>query len=342
MQSLETLAQFLGHRAAEIFLSWGSTFSLASLASALAIAAASLAWGRVCRRRAVRAGALARALFPARLVRSASSRADLGLFLFNTFPAAMLFGWAVASASQVSGPVARGLAAALGAPPHLGLGVDANRAAATLALFLAYEFAYWLDHWLSHKVPALWEFHKVHHTAEVLTPMTVFRVHPVDSLVFANITAVVLGLTGGMLAYVLGGAAPPFAVSGSNLILLAFVFVTVHLQHSHVWISFTGPLGRLLMSPAHHQIHHSADPAHFNRNFGSCLSVWDWAFGTLAMPARRRERLAFGAEVSAGAPSPHSLTGVLLTPFAEAWRRAWPSPAAESPPAGRPAASAKG
>src|SRR5438094_778580 len=53
-----------------------------------------------------------------------------------------------------------------------------------VALFLALEFAYWFDHYLSHKVPLLWEFHRVHHSAEVLTPFTNSRVHPIDSLFF--------------------------------------------------------------------------------------------------------------------------------------------------------------
>jgi sterol desaturase/sphingolipid hydroxylase (fatty acid hydroxylase superfamily) len=322
LQSLTGLAQFFLHRAQELLLSWGSVFSLASLASALVIAVASLVWARASRRRAVRVRVLLRALFPARLVKAPSSRADLGMFLFNTFPAAVLFGWMIASASQVSGPVADALTAIFGPRPHAAPEGWPARAIITVALFAAYEFAYWLDHYLSHRVPFLWEFHKVHHTAEVLTPLTVFRVHPVDSLVFANIAAVVMGVTGGLLRYAFGAAAHPFAVSGENLILVAFVFATIHLQHSHIWISFTGLAGRILLSPAHHQIHHSADPIHFNRNFGSCLSVWDWMFGTLQVPAGRREPLKFGAEVSAGAPSPHSVSGVLLAPFAEAFGRA--------------------
>jgi sterol desaturase/sphingolipid hydroxylase (fatty acid hydroxylase superfamily) len=34
---------------------------------------------------------------------------------------------------------------------------------ATVLQLLAYELAYWFAHYLFHKVPALWEFHKVHH-----------------------------------------------------------------------------------------------------------------------------------------------------------------------------------
>jgi hypothetical protein len=60
----------------------------------------------------------------------------------------------------------------------------------TLAGFLAYEIAYYIDRYLMHKAPVLWEFHTTHHTAEVLTPLTAFRVHPMDTLIFVNITAI--------------------------------------------------------------------------------------------------------------------------------------------------------
>lgn len=339
LRTLAAVARGIAGQFGHLLFSPGSLFSAASLACALLLAAGSLAWPRLARRRAVRMRALWRALFPRRLVRSPSSLADFGLFLFNTFPAAVLLGWMVASAQQISGPVGHALGRAFGPAPPLALSPMVGRAAATAVMFLAYEFAYWLDHMLSHRVPVLWEFHKVHHTAEVLSPLTVFRVHPVDTLVFANISAVVLGVTAGVLRYALGNAAQPFALSGANLILVGFVFLTVHLQHSHIWISFRGLAGRILLSPAHHQIHHSADPIHFNRNFGSCLSVWDWVFGTLAIPARRREPLTFGAEVRAGAPSPHSVTGVMLAPFAEAWRGANPATARRR--AGRPWASGR-
>jgi sterol desaturase/sphingolipid hydroxylase (fatty acid hydroxylase superfamily) len=331
-ESLHKAALYLIGRAAGVFLSPGSVFSAASLFSALVIAFASLAWTRLRRGKAVKVRAMARALFPRRLLRSPSSWADMGMFLFNTFPAAALIGWAIASASQISRPTAHLLSLAFGGAPLAGAPAGMARLAATLALFLAYEFAYWLDHFLSHKIPAFWEFHKVHHTAEVLTPLTVFRVHPIDSLLFANITAAVMGLVGGVLEYAFGGSAAPFALSGTNIILVAFAFLTVHLQHSHIWISFRGPLGRILMSPAHHQIHHSADPEHFNRNLGSCLSIWDWAFGTLHIPGRNREALIFGAEPAAGAAAPHSVTGMLVTPFAEAAKHLLPAAATPQAP----------
>ena len=301
-------------------LAMGSAFSAASLVSALFLAVACLLWPRLGRRRHLRVKALIRALFPRRMIAGASNRADIGLWLFNTFPAVVILGAIIATASGISGPTAKALTDLFGPVAPLALPAGLARAITTLALFLAYEFALWVNHVAFHKVPFLWEFHKVHHTAETMTPLTVFRVHPVESLVFANITALAVGLVGGILHFVLGPAASAIEISGTNVIVVALLYLFLHLQHSHLWISFTGPLGRILISPAHHQVHHSTNPAHFNRNFGRSLAIWDWAFGTLHVPAKRRERLTFGAPVRSGTASPHSVTGVLLTPFAEAAR----------------------
>ncbi len=161
-------------------------------------------------------------------------------------------------------------------------------------LFLAYELGYWFNHWLSHKVPLLWEFHKVHHTAEVLTPLTNFRVHPVYTWIFANILALSAAIANGLGNYMFGDTAYQYALADTNIILVLFIHTYVHLQHSHMWISFRGALGRIFVSPAHHQVHHSGNPKHFNKNFGSCLALWDWMFGTLYVPAKEREPLTFG------------------------------------------------
>ncbi len=299
-----------------VLLAPGSQFSLLSLASALIIAAAVIARRRRARGRRVRLKVLARTLFPRHILLSASSRADIGFMLLNIFATGALIGWALISYAAVSHWAQAGLGGLLGVLEPSSAPAWVVAAGMTVIGFLAYEFAYWLDHWLSHSIPVLWEFHRVHHTAETLSPVTVFRVHPVESLKFYNVSALILGLTHGTATWLVGGPAHEIAISGSNLILLAFIFATVHLQHSHVWIAFTGPWGRLLASPAHHQIHHSTNPADFGKNLGSCLMLFDWMFGTLRIPAREREPLVFGVEP--GADSAHTVVSGLITPFIRA------------------------
>ena len=55
---------------------------------------------------------------------------------------------------------------------------------ATIFQLLAYELANWFSHYLFQRYPALWEFHKAHHFAEVMTTFTDLRQHPVEILAF--------------------------------------------------------------------------------------------------------------------------------------------------------------
>jgi sterol desaturase/sphingolipid hydroxylase (fatty acid hydroxylase superfamily) len=301
-----------------LLLSPGSTFSAFSLIAAVVIAAATIALRRRARGRRISVKLLRRAIFPRWLVRSASTRADLGFWLLNTMATGMMIGWAALSFPAVANWTRTALVACLGPQPAPWLAAPAVVAIQTLAMFLAYELAYWLDHYLSHEIPFLWEFHRVHHTAETLSPFTVFRVHPVDSLVFYNITVLIMAPTSAITDFLLGTTGHDLKLDGTNVIVLAYIFCTFHLQHSHIWIAFTGKLGRIFASPAHHQIHHSCDPEHFGRNLGAGLAVFDWLFGTLRIPQRRPERLIFGVEPSQHAP--HTIAGGLITPFVRAFR----------------------
>ena len=309
---ISSAAAYVLRTLAGVFLAPDSTFSAASLFCALCIAVGFVLMTRRRDKRSVSYRVMVKALFPSWLYRHASFRADVGFFLFNTLVFGALFGWALFSSAAISNNVNAGLRSYLGAAPPLGLPPVLTNTLAAVGLFLAYEFAYWFDHYLSHRLGWLWEFHKVHHTAEVLSPLTNFRVHPIDSIVFANIVALVMGTAHGVMRYLEVGG-PVGSRVHDSVILLAFVWTLGHLQHSHFWISITGPLGRVILSPAHHQIHHSDNPKHFNKNFGSALSVFDWLFGTLHLPERKKEDLQFG--VGEGAAHHHSAIGGLLTPF---------------------------
>jgi sterol desaturase/sphingolipid hydroxylase (fatty acid hydroxylase superfamily) len=227
----------------------------------------------------------------------------------------VVFGWAILSYQSVSNGIISGLVALFGQPAPSALPPYVARAIITLMLFLAYELGYWFNHWLSHKVPLLWEFHKVHHTAQVLTPLTNFRVHPVYTWIFANILALSAAIANGLGNYLCGDTTYQYALADTNIILVLFIHVYVHLQHSHMWIAFRVLAGRIFVSPAHHQVHHSDNPKHFNKNFGSCLALWDWMFGTLYVPAKEREPLTFGF---ADHPDAHTVKGELVNPMISA------------------------
>ena len=111
-----TALSYLGDKLGKMLLS-PAQFSLASLLSALCVALLVMAWKRERRGKQIKLKVLLRAIFPRRLLRSASSRADVGFFLFNAFLATVLFGWAILSYHLVSTTVADTLASAFGARP---------------------------------------------------------------------------------------------------------------------------------------------------------------------------------------------------------------------------------
>lgn len=308
------LNQVLG-RVRELFLSPGSDISLASLATAFVIAMLFTVWKRSRRGRETRFRVLLRAFFPKKLLLGPSTRADMGFFVINSFVAGALLGWAILSYHAVGKAILALLISGFGPLSPTTMPGWLTATILTVALFVAYELGYWLDHYLSHKVPFLWEFHKVHHSAEELSPLTNFRVHPVDGLVFVNIMAITMGLTEGVLSFLFGKTVPQFSIAHSNAIIVIFTYLLAHLHHTSIWIPFTGLWGRLFISPAHHQIHHSTNPIHFDKNMGSCLAVFDWMFGTLHVPTKERERLTYGVD---GMDDPHSVTKSLVGPVVRA------------------------
>jgi sterol desaturase/sphingolipid hydroxylase (fatty acid hydroxylase superfamily) len=234
-----------------------------------------------------------KSIFPRRLIWHPSSRLDMRLWFVNTVAFASAYGMLVLGGLFWRNMTLAVLTDAFGAAGESGWPTWAILTIATLAELLAYEFGYWLSHYLFHAIPALWEFHKVHHSAEVLTTLTEMRTHPVEIIAFMNVIGLFIGVAFGVLTYVFGPGAHPLTLMNANVVLMLFIVTIGHLRHSHMWIAFTGLAGRLFQSPAHHQIHHSDQPRHFNKNLGFALAIWDWLFGTLYVP-EQYEKITFG------------------------------------------------
>jgi Fe(3+) dicitrate transport protein len=150
----------------------------------------------------------------------------------------------------------------------------------TLTLFVVWDLSRFLLHVLMHKIPFLWSVHQVHHSAEVLTPLTFHRVHPIESWLYDFRGALSTGLVAGIFYYLFRGQLSHFTLFGVPALAFVLNLATGNLRHSHVWISFPRPIERWLLSPAQHQIHHSADKKHHGSNYGTWLSTWDRMFGS--------------------------------------------------------------
>ncbi|MEM7744729.1 MAG: sterol desaturase family protein [Pseudomonadota bacterium] len=189
----------------------------------------------------------------------------------------------------------------------------------TLVIALVMDAALWFVHWVFHVVPELWEFHKVHHSAEVLTPLTAARMHPVEEIFDTLVASTIIGVSYAFLTYHLGPATIEFTIFELNVILALFFVAAFNLRHSHVFLRYPDWLQRIFISPAQHQIHHSRAPEHWDRNMGFIFAFWDWAAGTLVSPKRHME-LEFGL----GTREDGTWRGVgtlYLRPFRGAWGR---------------------
>ena len=181
------------------------------------------------------------------------------------------------------------------------------------------DLALYIGHYLQHKVPVLWEFHKVHHSAEVLTPITAFRVHPVDDLLTLSLTALFTGAVQGVFHVVAGTGIADIQVLGVNVLLFAWYIFGFHLRHSHVWLAYPAWLSHILVSPAQHQIHHSSAPRHFDRNMGFIFAFWDAIAGTLYVP-KAKEELSYG--LYGEEPDQFaSVAALYMRPFLNLWAR---------------------
>ena len=221
-----------------------------------------------------------------------SARQDYALFVMN----AVLFYALLAPLLRVE----HGVAQRVYQWALLGWGEPVRHTAAlpwvlafTVAVVVCVDFAAFFVHWCFHRVPWLWQFHKVHHSAQVLNPLTLHRIHPLELAAALLLIEAASGVVYALFAYWQGTAPMRYSVLGLNALWFVFYLCGYNLRHSHIWLPFPRGVMRWVLSPAQHQIHHSVAVVHRNKNFGLMLACWDRCFGTLYVP-KQQESLQFG------------------------------------------------
>jgi sterol desaturase/sphingolipid hydroxylase (fatty acid hydroxylase superfamily) len=134
---------------------------------------------------------------------------------------------------------------------------------------VAMDGANWLAHYADHTLGALWRFHALHHSQEELSVLTSFRAHPL------------MHTTGFLLATV-----PVVVLMPTRAIdpVLITIYVCVGtLQHANLRWTY-GPVGKVIVSPAYHRLHHAPEPQRIN--LGVVLVIWDVLAGSARFPAR--------------------------------------------------------
>lgn len=168
-----------------------------------------------------------------------------------------------------------------------------------LLMFIVVDFVQWNIHRMLHRIPFLWEFHKLHHSVEEMGFAAHLRYHWMETIVYKTIQYIPLAFLGfGLLDF---------------FVVHIFTMAVGHLNHSNLKITW-GPLKYVFNSPSMHIWHHAKElPNHpYGANFGLTLSVWDYLFGTVYMPNDGRDiELGFD-EVNA---YPKSFFGQVFHPF---------------------------
>jgi len=146
-----------------------------------------------------------------------------------------------------------------------------------LTMFLIADFIQWNTHRLLHRVPWLWEFHKLHHSVKEMGFAAHLRYHWMESIVYKSIQYLPLAMIG-------------FGIQDFFVIHILTVFIG-HINHANLNWTY-GPLKYLLNNPQMHIWHHAKElPASrpYGVNFGISLSLWDYLFGTAYMPHSGRD-----------------------------------------------------
>jgi sterol desaturase/sphingolipid hydroxylase (fatty acid hydroxylase superfamily) len=134
---------------------------------------------------------------------------------------------------------------------------------------VAVDLMEYLFHRAQHRIPALWAMHSLHHSDTALNASTTSRHYWAEH----GIKMLTIYLAVGVIF-----KAPPEVLGAYAL--LAYYHV---IPHMNIRLGF-GRFSFLLNSPQYHRLHHSALPAHFDKNFAGLFPAYDLIFGTYRRP----------------------------------------------------------
>lgn len=167
-------------------------------------------------------------------------------------------------------------------------------------MFVLRDFIQWNVHRWLHRVPFLWEFHKVHHSAKELGFATHLRFHWMETIAYRTIEYIPLAMIG-------------FGIQ--EFFMVHIIALTIgHFNHSNIYVPI-GPLRYIFNNPQFHKWHHVKDLPErrkYGINFALSLSIWDYLFGTAEEPYS-------GRDIEIGYPGdeemPQHFTGQVLFPL---------------------------
>ena len=132
-------------------------------------------------------------------------------------------------------------------------------------LFVVMDFSVYWMHRFQHSNIYAWQFHKTHHSQEIITALTTFRKTILDrifELIILTFPAFILSIDYSYPLYI-----------------VVITYLHQLLIHTNTGFNF-GFVGKFIVSPAFHEVHHSINKKHMYANYGGVLTAWDKLFGT--------------------------------------------------------------
>ncbi|WP_282161607.1 sterol desaturase family protein [Ulvibacterium marinum] len=135
--------------------------------------------------------------------------------------------------------------------------------------YIVWEFGHFLYHYWGHKVRLFWCLHSTHHAPEEMN-LTVTYAHFFLEGPYADIIRTTVCILAGVEPTML------FAIMFIDGTYGAFI----HVGENLIKNARFGFLGKFILTPSHHRVHHARNPLYMDTNFCNLLNIWDRVFGT--------------------------------------------------------------
>ncbi len=130
--------------------------------------------------------------------------------------------------------------------------------------FILLDFIYYIDHRLGHEIRFFWSFHNVHHTSNTFNLSIGSRLSWfVEFYRWSFLLP---------LAFI--GFSPEVILYTKLIQRIYATYIHLPYFNGYDW------LGKLIVTPSHHKVHHGKNPQYINKNYGSVFIIWDKIFGT--------------------------------------------------------------
>jgi sterol desaturase/sphingolipid hydroxylase (fatty acid hydroxylase superfamily) len=135
--------------------------------------------------------------------------------------------------------------------------------------YIVWELAHFVYHYFGHKVRLFWCLHSTHHAPEHMN-LAVSHAHFFLEAPYADVIRTTICMLLGV---------PP-----AMLFVIMFIDGTwgsfIHVGESIMRDGRMGIVGKFILTPSHHRVHHAKNIEYMDMNYCNLLNIWDKVFKT--------------------------------------------------------------